>query len=87
MASNPVSPGSWVLLPRGSEPEYAIESETAHLLVILTPARAEGYLAELHRWVDNPSSTAEASDGYINHLVNPVCKYSRSGPRGLYHGR
>jgi quercetin dioxygenase-like cupin family protein len=43
----PVSSGSCVFLPRGSEHGYAIESETAHLLVVLTPAGAEGYLSEL----------------------------------------
>lgn len=44
----PAAAGSCVLLPRGTEHGYTIDSETAHFLMILAPAGAERFLAELH---------------------------------------
>jgi len=44
----PVSAGSCVVLPRGTEHGYVISSGRAHLLVILAPGGAEEYLAVLH---------------------------------------
>lgn len=41
-------PGSCVMIPRGSEQGYAIESEAAHLLVILTPPAAASCLPGLY---------------------------------------
>jgi len=41
-------PGSCVVIPRGSEQGYAIESDTAHLLVMLTPPGAESCLPGLY---------------------------------------
>jgi quercetin dioxygenase-like cupin family protein len=46
--SEHVTAGSCVFLPRGTEHGYTILSGRAHLLVILAPGGAEGYLATLH---------------------------------------
>jgi len=72
----PVSPGSYILLPRGSEHGYAIESETAHLLVILAPAGAEGYLAELHGSAHAPAFTSRnGSCEAIERLVTNAARH------------
>lgn len=41
-------PGSLVLIPRGAEHGYTVESGSARLLVVVSPAGAERYLAALH---------------------------------------
>jgi len=51
----PTPAGTWVQVPRGTDYGYAIESGTAHLLMILTPAGAEGFLAGLHAAGSRPS--------------------------------
>jgi quercetin dioxygenase-like cupin family protein len=42
------SSGAIIRLPRGTEHGYAITTETAHLLVIVTPSGPETYIASLH---------------------------------------
>ena len=39
--------GACLVLPRGTEHAYAVESGEARLLVVLTPAGLEGYFAEI----------------------------------------
>jgi len=43
--------GSCMLLPKGSEHTYSVESEEARLLVLLMPAGLEGYYQELNEFV------------------------------------
>lgn len=38
--------GSWLYLPRGSEHAFTVESEEAHLLVLLSPAGLEACLSD-----------------------------------------
>ncbi len=69
----PAGPGSCVLLPRGTEHGYAIDSEVARLLVILTPGGAEGYLTELHE-AAMASTDADSSEA-IERLVASAARY------------
>ncbi len=43
--------GSCMLLPKGSEHTYCVESEEARLLVLLMPAGLESYYQELNEFV------------------------------------
>ena len=52
--------GECVLLPRGREHTYSIESERARLLVMLTPAGLEGYYRELGQPADGQGGYQEA---------------------------
>jgi mannose-6-phosphate isomerase-like protein (cupin superfamily) len=45
----PTSAGSCVVLPRGSEQSYRIESDEARLLIFIAPAGLEAYYRELHQ--------------------------------------
>jgi quercetin dioxygenase-like cupin family protein len=45
---HPAAPGAIVRLPRGTEHGFTIESETAQLVVIVTPAGPESYFALLY---------------------------------------
>ena len=61
--SEPATAGSCVFLPRGTEHGYVISSGRAHLLVILAPGGAEGYLATLHDPGRARLSTADEGSG------------------------
>ncbi len=43
---HPAAAGTCVLLPRGTEHSYAVESADARLLVVLAPAGLEGFFGE-----------------------------------------
>ncbi len=73
----PVTPGTCVLLPRGSEHGYTIESETAHLLVIVTSGGTEEHLAELFGSPGVPASTT--GDGAWQAIERLVTTGARHG--------
>jgi quercetin dioxygenase-like cupin family protein len=50
------SPGSWILLPRGSEHTLCVVSPEARLLVILSPAGLEGFIHDMRQDDDAPES-------------------------------
>jgi hypothetical protein len=72
------SPGSWLFLPCGSEHGFAVESEHARLLVVLSPAGLEGCLRELAHPDD---LTAESQA--VERLVTTAARYGLAitGPR------
>lgn len=59
--------GECVLLQRGCEHTYCIESEEARLLVLLMPAGLEGYYQELDRHTGD--------EQYIERLVTVAARY------------
>ncbi len=69
--------GECVLLQRGCEHTYCIESEEARLLVLLMPAGLEGYYQELGECSD--------ADRYIERLIAVSARYgveiTGPGPR------
>lgn len=68
--------GSCILLPRGSEHGYTIQSETAHLLILLTPAGSEAGLVELFGSAHGMSPTAaEGSCEAIERMVTIAARY------------
>ncbi len=78
------SAGSCVLLPKGSEHAYCIESEEATLLVLLVPAGLEGSYQELDRFVDAKQD--------IDRLITVSARYGVNitgpgPPEGLADGR
>ena len=63
-------PGDRVLLPRGCEHTFRVESDEARLLVLLTPAGLEGLYAELVKSIDprrgeNPRSMTRDLDRLV----------------------
>ena len=68
----PVSPGSGLLIPRGSEYGYAVSSEMAHLLISVTPAGAEGYLVQLY---DPNAAPGEGTYESLERLVTSAAQY------------
>lgn len=59
--------GSCVLLPKGSEHSYSIESEEARLLVLLMPAGLEGYYQEVDEFA--------GADQDIDRLITVSARY------------
>ena len=62
--------GTCVLLPRGGEHTFRVESAEARLLVLVTPAGLEGYYREL----DRPDARAGVAPG-IERLVATAARY------------
>ena len=67
----PLGQGGCVLLPRGCEYTYAVESERARLLVIAVPAGLEGYYREL----DDRGGGSEAAAPDFERLVTVAARY------------
>jgi quercetin dioxygenase-like cupin family protein len=78
-------PEAWVFLSRGSEHGYAIESETARLLVVLVPAERgiEECIRALSHDAIDPAGTDPASAPDIERLVTTAARYGVeiTGPR------
>jgi quercetin dioxygenase-like cupin family protein len=72
------SPGTWMFLPCGSEHGFAVESEHARLLVVLSPAGLEGCLRELAH-PDDRTGEFQA----VERLVATAARYGLAitGPR------
>lgn len=71
--------GTCVLLPRGGEHSYRVESAEARLLVLVAPAGLEGYYAEL----DRPDARASGAPA-VERLVATAARYgvAITGPGG-----
>ena len=71
-----VAPGACVRVPKGSEHGFAIESEAAHLLIILTPAGAEACLADLYGLTDAEATVSgQTSSEAIDRLVTTAARF------------
>ncbi len=62
--------GTCVLLPRGGEHTFRVESAEARLLVLVTPAGLEGYYREL----DRPDARSGVAPG-VERLVATAARY------------
>ncbi len=60
--------GTYVILPRGCEHTFSVESDEARLLVMVVPAGCEGFYGEL-----DSDATGAASD--IERLVTVAARY------------
>lgn len=78
-------PGAWVFLSRGSEHGYAIESETARLLVVLVPAESgiEECIRALSHFATDPAGEVQVPAWDIERLVSTAARYGVeiTGPR------
>ena len=62
--------GTCVVLPRGSEHTFRVETAEARLLVLITPAGLEGYYREL----DQPDARAGVAPG-VERMVATAARY------------
>ena len=67
--------GSCVLLPRGGEHTYRVESEEARLLVLLLPAGLEGCYRELGQLMVGPDGGPGAGSDRVERLVATAARY------------
>jgi quercetin dioxygenase-like cupin family protein len=73
---HPASPGSSLIVPKGCAHGFVVDSETARLLMVLSPAGAEELIAQLF---ESPhvygGSSGVDSCGMIDHLVTTAARY------------
>ena len=67
--------GSCLLLPRGGEHTYRVESEEARLLVFLLPAGLEGCYRELGQLTVDPDGAPGQGSDRVERLVATAARY------------
>lgn len=64
-----------VLLPRSGEHSFVVESESARVLVLLSPAGMEGLITEMVQLVTGPPAQAASRRSHIERLVGMAARY------------
>ena len=72
----PASRGSWVVVPKGSAHGFIVDSVTARILMIVTPAGAEEHLAQLFGpGVGPDGGPSNGSSATFDRLVTTAARY------------
>ena len=67
--------GTCLLLPRGGEHTYRVESAEARLLIVLLPAGLEGCYRELGQLTVGPDGAPGAGSDWVERLVSTAARY------------
>ncbi|HEV2129036.1 MAG TPA: cupin domain-containing protein [Thermomicrobiales bacterium] len=82
--------GVCIVLPRGTEHGYVVESNAARLLIVVAPAERdfEACLAEMSRCTDEPVADLEQGELAIERLISTAAGFGVeiTGPRPVGAG-